>query len=277
MVALDQRESLRTMLAAACRTDPGSVPDDALRRFKSEGIRVLSRRASAILIDRRYGMAGSRPAELAPGCAFVLAADELEQSYGGPVTSTRIDPGVSAALIRSVHADAAKLLVLWSADSDREERSRMVGEFLRMCAEAGTPGIVEGVARRPQLTGDALDEAILAAAAELGAHGPALYKCEVPTLGQGSPGQIERLSRQITGLLPCPWVVLSSGVAPDGFPAAVSAACRGGASGFLAGRGVWTGVVGAADIGAAFAGSARARLDQLIEAAGSAAPARPAP
>jgi sulfofructosephosphate aldolase len=33
--------------------------------------------------------------------------------------------------------------------------------------------------------------------------------------------------------------VLSSGVSIEDYPAAVEAACRGGASGFLAGRAVW--------------------------------------
>jgi sulfofructosephosphate aldolase len=33
---------------------------------------------------------------------------------------------------------------------------------------------------------------------------------------------------------------LSQGVEPDEFPAAVEAACGGGASGFLAGRAIWT-------------------------------------
>ncbi len=48
----------------------------------------------------------------------------------------------------------------------------------------------------------------------------------------------------MTASLPCPWVVLSSGVSIDDFPAAVEAACRGGASGFLAGRAVWRDAIG---------------------------------
>jgi sulfofructosephosphate aldolase len=47
--------------------------------------------------------------------------------------------------------------------------------------------------------------------------------------------------------LDCPWVVLSSGVEHNDFPAAVEAACRAGASGILAGRALWRGVVGAND------------------------------
>jgi sulfofructosephosphate aldolase len=41
--------------------------------------------------------------------------------------------------------------------------------------------------------------------------------------------------------------VLSQGVDPERYPMAVEAACRGGASGMLAGRAVWTATLGAAD------------------------------
>ena len=44
-----------------------------------------------------------------------------------------------------------------------------------------------------------------------------------------------------------PWVVLSQGVAADDFPAAVEASCKGGASGFLAGRALWTATLAADD------------------------------
>ena len=44
-----------------------------------------------------------------------------------------------------------------------------------------------------------------------------------------------------------PWVILSSGVAPDLFPRAVRAAMQSGARGFLAGRAVWANVVGTCD------------------------------
>jgi sulfofructosephosphate aldolase len=41
--------------------------------------------------------------------------------------------------------------------------------------------------------------------------------------------------------------VLSQGVDPADFPAAVEAACKGGASGMLAGRAVWTATLADAD------------------------------
>src|SRR6478735_7824656 len=62
-----------------------------------------------------------------------------------------------------------------------------------------------------------------------------------------------------------PWVVLSQGVHRDDFAGAVRAACRGGASGFLAGRALWSDVVGSADVPAALAEVSVPRLERLVE------------
>ena len=67
----------------------------------------------------------------------------------------------------------------------------------------------------------------------------------------------------IDAALPIPWVVLSQGVEPDDFPGAVEAACRGGASGFLAGRALWTTTLGADDPQALLRTESVPRLQQL--------------
>src|SRR4029453_14595672 len=89
--------------------------------------------------------------------------------------------------------------------------------------------------------------AIVEAARELGAVRPSLYKCQVPLEGKGDPAEITRHAREIDAALPVPWVVLSQGVAADDFPGAVEASCKGGASGFLAGRALGTATLGADD------------------------------
>jgi sulfofructosephosphate aldolase len=62
-----------------------------------------------------------------------------------------------------------------------------------------------------------------------------------------------------------PWVVLSQGVPPDEFPLAVEHACRGGASGFLAGRALWTNTLDAEDPTELLRTQSVERLEQLIE------------
>ena len=137
---------------------------------------------------------------------------------------------------------ALKLLVIWRDDARRAERLEMSRRFVALAERHGVLSVLEPVVRH-----DDREWAIVEAARELGAVRPSLYKCQVPLGGKGEPDEITAHCRDIDAALPCPWVVLSQGVEPDDFPAAVAAACRGGASGMLAGRAVWTSTLGADD------------------------------
>jgi sulfofructosephosphate aldolase len=109
------------------------------------------------------------------------------------------------------------------------------------------------------------DAAIREAARELSPLRPSLYKAQVPLAGRGSADELQRASSDLGEAVTGPWVVLSQGVDPDDFPGAVAAACRGGASGFLAGRALWSDVVGAADPPRALAEISVPRLERLVE------------
>src|ERR687893_2979215 len=78
MVAMDQRESLRTMFDQAGHR---RVPDDRLIAFKLDVARALSPLASGFLIDRELGVERAAPL-LPPSCGLILAADALEQEQG---------------------------------------------------------------------------------------------------------------------------------------------------------------------------------------------------
>jgi len=236
MVAIDQRESLRTMLLEHGH-DAG---DERLARFKLAVARELAPHASGILIDDEYGAHVVEEAvRLVPrSCGVLLAVDLLEQEPGEVVEDTRLDerdeiPGGVVAL---------KLLVIWRDDARRAERAETARRFVELSERHGVLSVLEPVVRH-----DDREWAIVEAARELGAVGPSLYKCQVPLAGKGDPAEITRWCREIDAALPCPWVVLSQGVDPDDFPRAVEAACRGGASGMLAGRAVWTPALAAED------------------------------
>ena len=227
MVAMDQRESLRTMFRAA-GVDDG---DERVERFKVAVARELAPHASGFLIDRDHAEA------VAPLVArgLILAVDVLEQERGGPVEDTSLDerveppPGVVAL----------KLLVIWRDDARRRDRIETARRFVALARTHGLLSVLEPVVRD--------DARIADAAEELGAVRPSLYKCQVPNGGRGDQAEITRRCREIDAVLPVPWVVLSQGVEPADFPRAVEASCKGGASGTLAGRAVWTPAVGADD------------------------------
>jgi sulfofructosephosphate aldolase len=242
MVAMDQRESLRTML----RQHHEHVDDARMVRFKLAVARELGPYASGFLIDRQYGYEEIvRERLLPPTCGLILAADALDQPAGGVVEDTDLDQGVDAAGAAAAGVVALKLLVIWRDDADRARRVDTSRRFVELARDHGLLSVLEPVTRGPE--GFDREAAIVEAAAELAAVGCDLYKCEVPTHGAGEAEEITGWCRRIDAVVRCPWVVLSQGVDPARYPVAVEAACRGGASGMLAGRAVWTATLGADD------------------------------
>ena len=230
MVAMDQRESLRTML----REHGHDAADMRVARFKEVVARELAPHASGFLIEADHLEA------VAPHVphGLILAVDVLDQQEGAAVEDTSLDedPPQHDGVV------ALKLLVIWRDDDRRAERVELSRRFVELAESRGLLSVLEPVVRHEDR-----EWAIVEAARELGAVRPSLYKCQVPLEGKGDRDDISRHAREIDAALPVPWVVLSQGVAPDDFPAAVEASCRGGASGFLAGRALWTTTLGADD------------------------------
>jgi sulfofructosephosphate aldolase len=225
MVAMDQRESLRTMF----REHGHDSSDERTERFKTAVARELAPHASGFLIDRDWADAVT---PLVPH-GLILAVDRLVQEPGEIVEDTSLDEDADVPPA----AVGLKLLVIWRDDDRRAERVAMARRFVELAESRGALSVLEPVVRTAE---EDREDAIVEAARELGAVRPSLYKCQVPLAGRGDPAEIERRARAIDAVLPCPWVVLSQGVDPDDFPRAVEASCKGGASGMLAGRAVWT-------------------------------------
>lgn len=264
MVAMDQRESLRHMFDQA---GAGRVDDERLVAFKLDVARALGPLASGFLIDREYGV--ERAAPLLPGsCGLILAADALEQEPGGPVEETGLDEVVVAPESDLHGAVAIKLLIIWRRDARRERRVELARRFVEVAAARGVLSVLEPVVRAtPEETAAGTwdtEAAIAEAARELSALGPSLYKVQVPLGGRAAPAELERACAALGEAITGPWVVLSQGVDRDDFAGAVRAACRGGASGFLAGRALWSDVVGRPDVPAALAEVSVPRLERLV-------------
>lgn len=260
MLANDQRETLRTLLAKAGKDSS----DGGIRSFKREVARIISPAASAILVDRVYGLdAVSATNVVALHCGLIVAVDNLVQPPGGIVEATTLDADAMGPELVRAGAKALKFLVIWRPDDGGGRRDEMLPAFIEGCHRLGLAAVAEAIVRVPG-DEDELDAAIIRAAEEMGSYGPDVYKAQVPTLGKGSPEKIERLSRDLTDAVGCPWVVLSSGVPQDRFAIAVEAACRGGASGFLAGRGIWAESIDASDTIDDLKHAATRRFEDLV-------------
>lgn len=266
MLAVDQREALRNMLAE--HTDR-AVSDEQVTEFKLDAARILTPYASAVLIDRQFALDEAIEREVvADTCGLIGSADHFESAHGELVGEVTIDRLVDAHDLKRRGAVALKLLVLYRPDEDPARRIAMTREFIEMCAEADLASIIEPVSRAPLGGGDwDWNAGVHAAAAELGSLGADLYKAEMPLRGQGDGAVLRAECERLTATIDGPWVILSSGVAPEAFPEAVRIACGAGASGFLAGRAVWAPSLGAPDVTADLKTNAVARLQRLTDVA----------
>lgn len=264
LVALDQRDTLRALFARAGREST----DEDLCRFKVSVARCLSGGASGLLVDPIFGLGPiTRENAVAPGCGLILAVDRLVQEPGGPVLDTSLDKSLmtAAALERGVRA--FKFMVLWRPGVGSGPHSKEVKRFIAGCKRLGVASVLEGFVPDEGLSGEGLTEAIVSAALDLGRYGADIYKGQVPYLGDAPSSKVQEASQVIVAALSGPWVVLSGGIASSRFPEALQAACEGGASGFLAGRGIWAPSIEAQDMEHDLTTHARLRLDLLVKIA----------
>jgi sulfofructosephosphate aldolase len=267
MVAMDQRESLRHMFDTAGAGRPG---DDVLVQFKHHVATALGPLASGFLIDRHFGFESIRRETVLPeGTGLILAADALDQEDGGPVEETSLDNAVVDPDFDLGGVAAIKLLIIWRRDEKRQARIQLAKDFVEAARTRGVLSVLEPVVRATagecqDGTWDT-DEAIREAARELSGLGQSLYKVQVPLGGRGNAAEQHAASLELGRSITGPWVVLSQGVAQGDFAAAVKAACRGGASGFLAGRALWSDVVGEPDVPAMLQKRSIPRLEHLVE------------
>jgi sulfofructosephosphate aldolase len=259
MVALDGRASMRAILRDAER--PYDEPDQ--RAFKAMVARTLGPHASALLCDTITGDGAIEVTrDELPDTGLIVAVDDFTEGRFGPLEDSRLDADAMAPAVAQGGVSALKVYLFWRPEQSAAERTAGAQEFVERCAELGVLSVLEGVITVP--VGDpAYDDALVQAAEEFGAFGPDVYKTQLPTCGRAEYDEIERQARRVTDAVGAPWVVLSNGVPTERFADAVGAACRGGASGFLAGRGAWRAAVSAEDPAAELASDGIGRLEAL--------------
>lgn len=261
MVALDARESMRGLFRDAGRPDD----DDDLAHFKELAAREVAASASAVLCDPVYGRDAMRVLRQEhPGTGLIVAVDSFDEPRHGPLHESVLDEKIMAPIVAEGGVSALKLYLFWRPGSDRPFRRDDAQRFVEGCRELGVLSLLEGVVvgggDQPRF-----DDELARAAEKMGELRPDVYKTQLPTLGRESDDIVERQAQRITEAVGGPWVVLSNGVDSDRFASAVAAACRGGASGLLAGRGVWRAALSTADPAEELATSGRERLRELVD------------
>jgi tagatose 1,6-diphosphate aldolase len=249
ILAFDHRQSFVKMLDVE---NPDAVTYGEVAAAKTQIIKHLAPHASAVLTDPLYGAAQGIASGALPGTVGLLVAVE-KTGYAGEATArvTEMIPGWNVAKIKQMGADAVKLLLYYhpGAGELAERQEALTAGIIAECREADIAFYLEPVSYSIDPENDknsaafAADRPALIAeiARRLGALGPDVLKLEFPV---DAKLDLEKASwaeacRQVTEASPCPWAVLSAGVNFELFAEQVEAACKAGASGYIAGRAVW--------------------------------------
>jgi len=253
MVAIDQRTPLFGPIAKA--RGVAEAPYEDIARVKAIFARHLAPSASAILIDPNYGYSAALP-HVPPHCGLILSLEHhvVEDTPGGK--KSREIPDWSAAKIRRIGADAAKVLVWQRHDASAQTKAHQaafVEACGRACKEADLVHLLEILVyplpgEDAAMTPERRAECVTAAVEDYldPRFGVDIYKVEPPIPlhqvpdpdgPQASAAQsvYDRLAKR----LPRPWVLLSAGAGPEDFARQLVYGYRAGASGYLCGRAIW--------------------------------------
>ena len=262
MVAVDQRPPIVQLIAKARGIPAHDVGFADIARVKRLLVQGLAEHASALLVDPNFAYPTCIDL-LRPDRGLVLTLEDhrFQDSAQGRLSASIADWSVEK--IRHVGGDAVKLLAWYRPDAapgviaHQQAYVQQVGDA---CARAGLPFIlellvyplqpadqgadtyVEDPTKRPALVIDSVRAFADAC------FGVDLFKLESPIpmheLTDPDHADARPLQAQFDLLgAACgdrPWVMLSAGASMQAFAWTVRFACRAGASGFLAGRSLWS-------------------------------------
>jgi tagatose 1,6-diphosphate aldolase len=115
-LAIDQRDALRKLFAKASGKLPEEVPSESLIEFKEHVSRVLTPRASAILLDPEYGLPAALARAKNAGLLLAYEKTGYDRSVRGRLPS--LLDSFSVARLREAGADGVKVLLYYSPFSD---------------------------------------------------------------------------------------------------------------------------------------------------------------
>jgi tagatose 1,6-diphosphate aldolase len=229
--------------------DPKTVDYARTVDAKLDLIRTIAGEVSAFLLDPRFALAQVIAARALPASVGLMSSIEDEGYYGSTSRMTKLRVGWGTRKIKLIGADVCKLLWFFRPDDNTADSQR--GVLQRLVAECGAvslPLVVEPIWY--PLSGEDPStpawkrrrvEGIIESAHEANGFGVDMLKVEFPGDVTSAEGQDEALNacKRLNARINVPWVILSAGVSYDSFKKQVEIACKGGASGYLAGRSIW--------------------------------------
>jgi tagatose 1,6-diphosphate aldolase len=267
--AMDQRGSLRKMIAQAKGVSQEQVGDEMLEEFKTAVTKVLTPHASAILLDPEYGLPAAKARSKNAG--LLLAYEESGYDNTQPGRLPDLLPKYSVKRIRDEGANAVKVL-LYYTPFEKAEINEIKHAFIERvgaeCEAYQIPFFCEFVGYDPQ-GGDEKGfeyakkkpDVVIGSMKEFGKpqYKIDVLKVEVPVNSnfvEGSASykgqtaysrqQALDLFRKASDTAQKPFIYLSAGVSNPEFVESLGMATEAGTdySGVLCGRATWKDGVG---------------------------------
>lgn len=255
-VAMDQRRSLRRMIAAAAGQPEAAISDRQLSEFKREVARVLTPSASAVLLDPEYGLDAA--AIRAPGCGLLMTYEADGYDNPRPHRMLALMPDTSVRRLRDRGADAVKILLSYTPEADpraNDEKRAWIERIGHECEALDMPFLLEPVVY--DHTGNATPEEFASLKPDLvvrtmeefskPVYRVDVLKVEFPVNASLVGSAFSRTTAldwfraadRAAGA--CPYIYLSAGVSIDEFVGSLELAVESRAqfSGVLCGRALW--------------------------------------
>lgn len=138
-LAIDQRRSLRRMIADAANVSSEAISDEQLVLFKEAISEVLSPHATAILFDTEYGLSGAAKRDSSCGLLLAYEADGYENPRPNRMLALMKD--LSVQRLADMGADGVKILLHYSPDDPVEANDEKFALIERIGAECEAVGI----------------------------------------------------------------------------------------------------------------------------------------
>src|SRR5438876_5521465 len=246
MIAMDQRGSLQKMLHPE---NPKAATYAEMEAVKLGVTSALAPHASGYLLDPEFGVGPAINRFALPGRTGLLVSMETSgyEKKGNWRLTTLLD-GWSVEKVKRLGASAAKLLIFFNPDAPREvvdHQKKVVKSVADQCRKLDLAFVCEPMSYAVDETEEAFAahkaDTVIRTAEALSPLGIDVLKAEFPGDPKvtTSPDELRKNWRRLSRATKVPWVVLSAGADFNVFRGLVELACRGGASGFLAGRAIW--------------------------------------
>ncbi len=262
--AMDQRGSLQKSIAAGKGIAPDDVTDEMMTEFKVAVSRVLTKHASAILLDPQWGMPAADAR--AEGSGLLLSYEKSGYDNTRPGRQADLLPEMSVRRLKEAGANAIKVLIYYSPFAEKsinEEKHAFIERIGDECHANGIPLFLEFIGydpdggdekgfefakKKPQVVIDSMREF------SKDRYGVDILKVEIPinlTYAEGalafkgekaySKEDVLEHFRTAAEVARRPFIYLSAGVSNPEFTEALEWATEAGVafSGVLCGRATW--------------------------------------